>query len=192
MAEILFINACVRPGSRTLELAEYTLDKLSGEIERVDLFNTPISHLDLEAMKKRTKACDALDFSSPAFDLAKQFARAETIVIAAPYWDLMFPAVLKTYLENISVVGITFKYLQSGIPVGLCKANDLYFITTAGGFIGENNYGFSYLKALSQSLFGISKVHCFTAEGLDISEENVKIFMQEAKEKIDLAFADHR
>ena len=41
------------------------------------------------------------------FDLARQFARAEIIVMAAPYWDLSFQAALKQYLEQVNVVGIT-------------------------------------------------------------------------------------
>ena len=40
------------------------------------------------------------------FDLASQFQQADEIVIAAPYWDLSFPAILKLYLENIYVTGV--------------------------------------------------------------------------------------
>ena len=34
-------------------------------------------------------------YDSPMFALAREFAAAEKIVVAAPYWDLSFPAVLK-------------------------------------------------------------------------------------------------
>ena len=30
------------------------------------------------------------------------------IVVAAPFWDLSVPAVLKVYIENISADGVTF------------------------------------------------------------------------------------
>ena len=56
------------------------------------------------------------------FSLAKEFAIADTIVIAAPYYDLSFPAMLKQYFEQINVLGVTFTYSDSGIPEGLCKA----------------------------------------------------------------------
>ena len=56
------------------------------------------------------------------FDLARQFARAEIIVMAAPYWDLSFQAALKQYLEQVNVVGITFRYSEEGQPVPLCRA----------------------------------------------------------------------
>ena len=40
----------------------------------------------------------ALD--DPLLDYARQFARADQILIAAPCWDLSFPAVLRAYLER--------------------------------------------------------------------------------------------
>ena len=48
------------------------------------------------------------------FRYARQFAAADKIVIAAPLWDLSFPAQLKVYLENIYVTGIVTKYSDAG------------------------------------------------------------------------------
>ena len=168
MKEILFINACVRPQSRTLELAKSLLEKTEGEIQRLDLYDTQLSPLDAQGIVFREQASKEQDFSNEVFDLAKQFANADTIVIAAPYWDLLFPAVLRTYLEAVCVSGLTFRYTQEGRPLGLCKAKKAYYVTTAGGFIGENNFGFMYVKALFQQLFGIEQVEFISKEGLDI------------------------
>lgn len=168
MKEILFINACVRPQSRTLELAKSLLEKTEGEIQRLDLYDTQLKPLDAQGIAFREQASKEQDFSNEVFDLAKQFANADTIVIAAPYWDLMFPAVLRTYLETVCVSGLTFRYTQEGRPLGLCKAKKAYYVTTAGGFIGENNFGFMYVKALFQQLFGIEQVEFISKEGLDI------------------------
>ena len=168
MKEILFINACVRPQSRTLELAKSQLEKTEGEIQRLDLYDTQLKPLDAQGITFREQASKEQDFSNEVFDLAKQFANADTIVIAAPYWDLMFPAVLRTYLETVCVSGLTFRYTQEGRPLGLCKAKKAYYVTTAGGFIGENNFGFMYVKALFQQLFGIEQVEFISKEGLDI------------------------
>ena len=38
----------------------------------------------------------------------EQFQRADAILIAAPFYDLSIPALLKVYIENVSVDGITF------------------------------------------------------------------------------------
>lgn len=184
MSKILFVNACVRENSRTLELAQCILENLSGEIEKVDLFALELHPLDQIGMETRAKASQSRDFSDSSFDFAKQFASAEVIVIAAPYWDLMFPAVLKTYLENVSVAGITFSYSDNGVPLGLCKAKKLYYVTTAGGYIGNNNFGFTYMKALAQTLFGIPTARCILAEGLDISDDCAREAMEKAMKEI--------
>lgn len=164
MDKILFLNACVRPGSRTLELAETLLEKLDGYVQEVRLQELFLPMLDLKGMEKRNQAARENNFSDRAFDAAKQFAAADVIVIAAPYWDLMFPAVLKAYLENITVAGITFCYSAQGRPQSLCKAKVLHYVTTSGGFIGQNDFGFSYIKALTQNFFGITRIHRYTAE----------------------------
>lgn len=184
MDKILFINACVRPGSRTLELTKTLLQGLKGDVLQVCLHEMPLSSLDLCGMEKRNQAARKKDFSDSVFDAAKQFADADIIVIAAPYWDLMFPAVLKTYLENITVSGITFYYSEQGRPQSLCKARKLYYVTTAGGFIGQNDFGFSYVKALAQGFFGIQELHRYAAEGLDVLDADVETIMHQAKQNI--------
>jgi FMN-dependent NADH-azoreductase len=105
MPETLFINACARENSRTYELAKYVLDKLGGEFEEVNLYQADISPVGAEDLKGRAEAFGAKDFSDSKFDFARQFASKKTIVIAAPYWDLMFPSVLKIYFESITVSG---------------------------------------------------------------------------------------
>lgn len=186
MNKILFLNACVRSSSRTLELASTLLHRLDGEVQEVRLYEKNLSTLDLIGLEKRNQAAKNKDFSDIIFDHAKQFADADIIVIAAPYWDMMFPAVLKIYLENVTVSGITFYYSEHGVPKSLCKANELYYITTSGGFIGNNDFGFSYIKMLSQNFFGITRIHHYTAEGLDILGADVEKIMSKAKKEINI------
>ena len=183
----MLINACVRPCSRTLELAKTLLQRLKGEVLEVRLQEMPMAALDLNGLEKRDQAAQKNDFSDPVFTAAKQFAAADIIVIAAPYWDLMFPAVLKTYLENITISGITFRYSEQGRPESLCKAKALHYVTTSGGFIGQNDFGFSYVKALSQNFFGISEIHRYAAEGLDIFGADVETILGKTKHEISKA-----
>ena len=55
MEKILFINACVRPESRTSELADAVLKKVNGEIEQVDLYEAKLQIVGLKELEKRDK-----------------------------------------------------------------------------------------------------------------------------------------
>lgn len=180
MEKILFINACVRPNSRTQELAKYVLDRLLGKVEEIKLYEKELTPLSLKEMEKREMAAKSKDFSDKMFDLPKQFASSDTIVIAAPYWDLMFPAVLKNYLEKITVNGLTFAYGKNGIPYGLCNGKRLIYVTTAGGPI-KYDFGYEYITALAKNFYGIKEVLCVKAEGLDIFGADTYAIMEKAK-----------
>ncbi len=184
MSKVLFINACVRAGSRTAALAQTLLTGLPGDVQEAKLYEMTLPVLDMDGIAKRNLADQNRDYSDPVFDAAKQFAAADIIVIAAPCWDLMFPAILKNYLENITVPGVTFRYSEQGRPESLCRAQKLYYVTTAGGFVGQNDFGFAYIKALAQSFLGIAEVHRYAAEGLDIFGADVERIICEAKEEI--------
>ena len=182
---ILFINACARKESRTRELADCLLAKLQGPVEeaRLNAIHFPVA--DESFLHKRDQLIHAQAFSDPLFALARQFAEAEEIVIAAPFWDLSFPAVLKQYFEQINVPGITFRYTPEGIPQGLCRAKRLTYITTAGGNFFPEEYGFGYVKALARSFYGIPAVNLIRAVGLDIVGADVNAIMKAAKEEIE-------
>ena len=181
---ILFVNACVRKESRTRQLAEKLLAKLGGDYEEVRLEALAFPVCDGKFLAKRDRLAAAGDWQDPMFDLARQFTEAETIVIAAPYWDLSFPAMLKQYLEQVNVVGISFKYSEEGIPVGLCRAGRLFYVTTAGGCYVPEDYGFGYVKALAQNYYGIRDVRKFEAVGLDIYGADVSAIMRSAEEAL--------
>ena len=178
--KILFINACVRPNSRTAELSKHLLNKLDGEITEVNLYKEDLAPLCNKGIEKRALH----NISGEEFKYAKQFSQADVIVVSAPFWDLSFPSVLKLYFENVTVSGITFEYSQKGCPVSKCKAKKLYYITTSGGYIGKNNFGFDYIKALAENFFGIKDVHFYSAEGLDILGADVQAIMEQTKQRI--------
>ena len=164
---ILFINGCVREHSRTLELAQAVLAKETDRIEEVRLYPDGPEGLDAQKLSLRDELLAKGEYGHPMFDLARQFALADAIVLAAPYWDLAFPAKVRAYLEEVTVSGVTFRYGENGIPQGLCKAKRLVYVTTAGGPIFQN-YGYKYVKALAQGFYGIPEVTMVKAEGLDI------------------------
>ena len=163
---ILWINACVRKNSRTLVLAKHVMKDMDGEITEVNLNLEHIEPLSTELLEKRESLIKDGKLDDPMFTYAKQFAMADEIVIAAPFWDLSFPAKLKIYFEQITVAGVTFQYVN-GRPFGLCKAKRLTYVTTSGGPIFDD-FGYTYVKTLAQKFYGIQETQAIRAMNLDV------------------------
>ena len=83
------------------------------------------------------------------------------------------------------MVGITFRYTEEGIPVGLCKADRIFYVSTAGGIYVPTEFGFGYVKALAQGYYGIADVRLIEAVGLDIYEADIEAILEEAEETIE-------
>lgn len=184
MDKILFINACVRPNSRTYELAQTVLSRLCGEIEEVVLEKENIPPLSNELLEKRNAILKDGDYGHPLLRYARRFAEADTLVIAAPYWDLIFPATVRLWFEHICVTGLTFRYSPEGFPVSMCRAKRLIYVTTAGGPIFAN-FGYDYSKAVCEGYFGIHDCCCVKAENLDIIGADVNGILGNAKKEIE-------
>lgn len=183
MNNILFINACVRKESRTKEITDVVLSKLQGTVTEVNLEKENLQPLNEEDINLRFSLASKKDFSNPIFDKARQFAAADIIVIAAPFYDYSFPATLKTYVENINVSGIVFRYTEKGEIEGLCKAKKVIYITTAGGPILNSDFGYGYIKYLCNNFYGIKDTTFIKAEGLDIWGADISAIMKQAKEE---------
>ena len=177
MSEILYIDACVRgERSRTRKLAVRFLEAYeqrhrSDRIHHLDLTRMELMPQTTEVLRERDRLWRAGRLDDPTFDLARQFAAADKLVVAAPFWDLGFPALLKIYLERISVNRITFGYGADGGLLGLCRAERLLYITTRGGDYSQPDtapleMGARYVEALCR-MYGIGQFHLLCAEGLD-------------------------
>lgn len=175
---ILYINSCVRSDSRTNRLARAVLGK-TGEYTELYLPGEGLQPLSREALEKRTALLSAGRLDDSMFDYAHQFANADRIVISAPFWDGSFPSLLKVYIENIYAVGIVSRYDEKGMPVGMCRADELVYVTTAGGkYIPDFSY--AYIKALAESCFGIKNTRLVMAEMLDIEGMDAEKILDEA------------
>ena len=191
MEQILFINACPREGSRTLELTRHLLSKMEGSVEELTIFEENLLPLNGKTLSLRDKMTANQNFDHPIFKYAKQFATADTIVLAAPFWDLSFPSAVKIWLEYVMAKEITFRYTEEGFPFGLCKAKKLFYISTAGGPVLPAHMGFSYVDGLAKSYFGIPETVLFSAENLDVVGADTAAILSKAKEEIDNYWRDH-
>lgn len=191
MKKLLFVDCCIRGEvSRTKRLADAFLAALPEEYktERIDLGTEKLFPLDRERYFFREKLLNEGKLDDPLFAEAKRLAAADLVLVAAPFWDMGIPAMLKTYFENVSIAGITFSCDEEGNFSGLCRAKRMVFLTTRGMDIpdgSEQEQASPYLKAIC-NFFGIGGFEMISVWGtdtrpaaevqrrLDLSEENAR------------------
>ncbi|MCQ2548075.1 MAG: NAD(P)H-dependent oxidoreductase [Clostridia bacterium] len=188
MKKLLFINACARDNSRTHRLALGYLNELREheefELEELNLYQLDLEPLTQARLLRRDELRAEANWSDSMFDLARQFKDADYILVASPYWDFSFPAILKLYMENIGVDDLTFKTSEAGYT-GYCKAKKFVYITTSGGYIGEYNLGYEYFQAVNTMLFGKDlEMEFYSAEALDIFPEKVEDILKDTMNDI--------
>lgn len=188
MKNVLFIDCCIRRElSRTKALADAMLSAPAQRedlsISQLCLMDEPLHYFSEGFFAQRERLLAAGEREHPRFRYAHQFAAADVIVIAAPLWDLAFPALLKVYIENVSVEGITFGCNESGC-YGICRAQRMVFLTTRGGAYdgAPDEMGARYLAALC-GFFGIPRFDCVAADGLDLGTRPPEEILAEAKAK---------
>ena len=87
-------------------------------------------------------------------------------MVAAPFWDLTFPAALRTYIEYISANGLTYHYEADGCH-GDCRAEKLAYLTSGGDLEQPESLGVLYWKQLC-AMFGSPAFSYVFAGGLDL------------------------
>lgn len=171
--KLVVIDACVRQDqSRTWRIAEPIVDALMKRYETT-FYHLPemeyIVPLNPGTFAERGNG----ETPQWAIDCAKTIAEADRILIAAPFWDMSFPAVLKAFIEQTSLYDITFA--DNGREcVGLCKCEKVLYITTRGMNIQTGDpreQGSPYIKALS-ALWGLGEVLVLAASGMDYAGED--------------------
>ena len=185
MKKLVYINACIRTEeSRTGKLAAAMLQVLGEryEITEINISNMDLGCITAEEFVGRKKN------GIPEEDLhyGNLIAQADRIVVAAPFWDMSFPAVLKVFIEHMCAPGLTFKYNPDGSHHPLCKAEKMLYITTRGGFTETGSpleQGSSYLKAICW-LWGIPELETVAVCGTDVySQDEVEKKITEEIEK---------
>ena len=164
MRKVLYVDCCIRGAeSRSAKLAEAFLSALPEDcaVTHLNLMQEGLQPLTGDFFQGRQELLTAGDRSHPRFRYAYQIAEADLIVMAA---------LLKIYIENTTVDGITFRGTENGLE-GMCKAEHLVFLTARGGFYSDDpvlEQATPYLRAI-QKFFGIRNFTCVAAEGLDVA-----------------------
>lgn len=188
MSKVLYIKANPKStkNSFTFQVSEdfinqYKENNPSDEVEVVDLYNSDIDFLhgdDVSAMPSGG--------TEKMQKYAKQFIEADKYVIASPMWNFSIPAILKAYIDYITISGVTFKYGENG-PVGFAKGGaKLLHITARGGSYSESpmdtmEMGDRYLRVI-MGFLGIKNIETIAIEKVAMGEAGKKELIK-AKEK---------
>ena len=187
--KLLFIDGCISqrgPASRTRALANAFLSAFreshpGAEVEAVTLEALDLKPFLPAALNQRDELASVGAFGAPVFDLARQFQAADKIVAAAPFWDLSFPAVMRTYIEYMSANGLCYHYEADGCH-GDCRADRLAYLTTSGDFERPESLGVLYWKQLSK-MFGVPRFDYVFAGGLDVDPAKAPELLEAACEQ---------
>ena len=184
MKKMIVIDSCMRAESRTKLILDAAVAELSKryEVEIID-----VNSVDLAPLNKVTYVEQRENGNVPplAVEIARKVATCDRLVVAAPFWDMSFPAILKSFFENISLFDITFT--DDGTTCrGLCKCEKVLFITTRGMDIRTGDpldQGSPYLSALS-FLWGLGEVITVAATNMDyLSPEELALRIEAAKKE---------
>ena len=188
--KLLFVDCCISQrgeGSRTKKLADAFLTAFREKNPEADVETvTPetllaLKPFDVEMLNERDALASVGAWDAPVFDLPRQFRGADAILVAAPFWDLSFPAALRTYIEYISANGLTYHYDETGCH-GDCRARQLVYLTSGGGFETEDSLGILYWRQLC-AMFGIPRFDYVFAGGLDADPAAAQAVLEQACRK---------
>ncbi len=190
MKKVLYLDCCIRENdSRTKLIADAFFEELHKKsdfsVDKLVIDQLDIVPIGSKEYKHRQNLLEVRNLDDKMFDLAKQFAQVDIVVVAAPFWDMSFPSKLKVYFENITVEGLTFKSSEDGNIVGNCKASKFIFLTTRGMDIEDGSVmeqGAPYLNAI-RLFYGIDEFEMVSTFGLDVHPDEVEVRLNKAIEQ---------
>ncbi len=190
MSKILYIKANLRDDntSRSLIVAnsfleEYKKKNPKDEIITLDLYKENVDFLRMDSLISIGSRKTEDSKKDPLLKYAYQFTEADKYIIAAPMWNLGIPAILKAYIDNICVGGITYKYTEQG-QVGLLENKKAIFFNSRGGIYANSPVENceKYMKDI-MTFLGINDFKSVSIDGVDIIGSDIDKIVNDAKVK---------
>lgn len=190
MSKVLYIKANIKPEgeSTTFKVSdkfveEYKKINPNDEVITLDLYNEDIDFLRPKDLNNLFGPKDENSKNNPILKYSYQFAEADKYIIAAPMWNLSIPAILKAYIDYVSVSGITFKYTAQG-SIGLLNNKKAVHIVSRGGDYENSPYemGDRYLRTIL-GFFGIKDIETIALDGINANGADVNQIINNGLEK---------
>ncbi len=195
MAKVLYIKSSPKGEFSSTNaisdkfIVEYKQQNPNDEVVTLDLYSEDLKFVTAKDLADIFGQKDESSKNHPILKYAYQFLGADKYVFSTPMWNLSVPAVVKAYIDYITVSGITFKYTENG-PVGLCQGKKAVHIVSRGGeysseYTAPLEMGDKYLRIIL-AFFGVADITTISADGIDIAgndkEAIIATAIEEAKE----------
>ncbi|MRH45076.1 FMN-dependent NADH-azoreductase [Aquibacillus halophilus] len=194
MAKVLYITANPFDETKSYSMAvgkefidAYKEVNKNDEVIHIDLYEEHIPHIDADVFQGWGKLQSGQGFEelsneekakvSRLSELSEQFVNADKYVFVTPLWNLLFPPIMKTYLDSVAVAGKAFKHTDQG-PVGLLTEKKALHIQASGGIYSygpaaDLEMAHRYLKVL-MNFFGVPSFEGLFVEGHDATPEKAE------------------
>lgn len=192
MSSVLLLKSSIlgeySQSNKLVDLFKHAFSELDAELIERDLAASPIPMLDGELVQgfggvdaPTQRQQQALALSD---ELIAEVQQSDTLVMAAPMYNFMIPAQLKSWIDFISRAGVTFRYTEQG-PVGALTGKRVIVVTTRGG----KHQGTAtdqitpYLQTVLGFL-GMTEVEFVYAEALNMGSEAANENLESAQQQI--------
>lgn len=193
MNTVLYIKANAKPEgtSRTFMISdffveEYRKNNPQDKIITLDLYEEDIRFLSVEDIAAVFGEKTPESKNHPVLKYAYQFAQADKYIIAEPLWNLGVPAILKAYIDYVSVKDIAFYYTEHGAEGLLTGKKAVNIVSRGGDYCSEPacfyELGDRYMKTIL-AFFGITDYTTIFADQLDIVGQDTEKLVNDAKEQ---------
>ncbi|MFZ4928971.1 FMN-dependent NADH-azoreductase [Chryseobacterium sp. Mn2064] len=182
MKQVLHIISSPRSESSiSKKLGNAVVEKITAKypgsvIKKRDLTNPLFPHLEENQINAfftpaEHRSPEQLEFVKLSDTVIAELQEADIIIIEAPLYNFSITSTLKSWLDHIARVGVTFRYDENG-PEGLIKNKKVYLAFSSGGIYSEGErqaYDFvvPYLQK-TLGFMGMTDISVIRAEGLSV------------------------
>ena len=181
------------------EIADYLIQQLEDKNESYeftirDLAKTPAPIYDNDMLKAFYSPQDQLteqqkNIAAPSLEYIQELKDADIIVFASPMHNFSVTTLLKSYIDQICRIGITFQYSEAGAE-GLIKNKQAIIISSAGGDFQQEqekhkDFQTPYLTHIL-NFIGIENVEVVPVQGVGYGDEAANHAKEKAKQSLNI------
>lgn len=160
-------------------LQDYANKNPNHKISNINLYEEDIPFLDKDVLTAWAALGAGTEFNTLSAkqqqkitrleSIVEQFLAADKYVFVSPLWNFSIPAILKAYIDAITIPGKTFKYTPTG-QIGLLTDKKVLHIQARGGVYTtspkkELEMGNSYLHTLFVKFLWVASYDEIIIEG---------------------------